>query len=287
MSDPTIIAPSAVPKHIINAITQYGDSRADDGLASGPALGKVIAAINEHYGPALRATLPAALAPTEQAGEVGFIRAAQNIIARGFQSNGPSDATTIGSLIALFSSPACRAALAARQAPTVPKLDYDLLKLTLEQSQERLRQADEAIAKRDATALRVAQCAGEFARDAARQAPTEAPKLDQEVSTDIMGAIARGWCAPINAAKVMDSDLAIAIAREVDAVLAARQAPDSRDAAAVLPPPIGYARKQDLLTYSPAWMAYSAKPAAENGHEAVALFSEDQVRAAITQEKAQ
>lgn len=56
-------------------------------------------------------------APTEQAGEAEFIRAAQNIIARGFQPNGPSDATTIGSLIALFTSPDCRAALAARQAP--------------------------------------------------------------------------------------------------------------------------------------------------------------------------
>jgi hypothetical protein len=58
--------------------------------------------------------------------------------------------------------------IAARPAPTVPKLDYDLLKLMLEQAQERLRQAEDAIAKRDATALRVAQCAGEFARDAAR-----------------------------------------------------------------------------------------------------------------------
>lgn len=71
------------------------------------------------------------------------------------------------------------AALAARQAPnTVPRLDYDLLKLTLEQTQERLRQADEAIAKRDATALRVAQCAGEFARDAAR------PVVDGAVERD-------------------------------------------------------------------------------------------------------
>lgn len=36
-----------VPRNVINAITQYGDSRADNGLASGPALDKAIAAIRE------------------------------------------------------------------------------------------------------------------------------------------------------------------------------------------------------------------------------------------------
>jgi hypothetical protein len=46
----------SVPMHIINAITQYGDARADDGLASGPALGNVVRSIREHYGPAIKAT---------------------------------------------------------------------------------------------------------------------------------------------------------------------------------------------------------------------------------------
>lgn len=32
---------------------------------------------------------------------------------------------------------------------------------------------------------------------------------------DIMGAVARGWCAPKNEDKVMDSDLALAISEEV------------------------------------------------------------------------
>lgn len=63
--------------------------------------------------------------------------------------------------------------IATRQP--VSQTDHDLLKLTLEQTQELLRQADEAIAKRDATALRVATCAGEFARDAARCQPVSAP----------------------------------------------------------------------------------------------------------------
>jgi hypothetical protein len=37
----------------------------------------------------------------------------------------------------------------------------------------------------------------------------------------ILEAVARGWCAPANEQKVMDSDLAIAIAKEVEAELAA------------------------------------------------------------------
>ena len=43
-------------------------------------------------------------------------------------------------------------------------------------------------------------------------APTPAAK-------DILGAVARGWCHPINAKKVMDPDLAIAISAEVNALL--------------------------------------------------------------------
>lgn len=44
--------------------------------------------------------------------------------------------------------------------------------------------------------------------------------------------------------------------------------------------PLGWARKQDLLTYAPCWMAYTVKPAPENGHEPVALYSQDQLDAA-------
>lgn len=83
---------------------------------------------------------------------------------------------------------AARAVIAARQAPTVQKLDYDLLKLTMEQTQERLRQAEEAIAKRDATALRVAQCAGEFARDAARPAPDSRDAWPEEPTPEMQAA---------------------------------------------------------------------------------------------------
>lgn len=38
---------------------------------------------------------------------------------------------------------------------------------------------------------------------------------------ELLGAIARGWCTPVNEKKVMDSDLAIAIAEEVVKYLAA------------------------------------------------------------------
>jgi len=41
----------------------------------------------------------------------------------------------------------------------------------------------------------------------------------QPAAKDILGAVARGWCHPINAKKVMDSDLAIAISAEVNALL--------------------------------------------------------------------
>jgi hypothetical protein len=69
-----------------------------------------------------------------------------------------------------------RALLAASGQPVtqgadaVSRLDYDMMKLTLDQTLDRLRQAEEAIVKRDATALRVAQCAGEFAREAVQGA---------------------------------------------------------------------------------------------------------------------
>lgn len=36
---------------------------------------------------------------------------------------------------------------------------------------------------------------------------------------DILGAVARGWCHPINANKEFDPDLAIAISAEVNAIL--------------------------------------------------------------------
>jgi len=42
---------------------------------------------------------------------------------------------------------------------------------------------------------------------------------------DIMGAVARGWCAPENESKMMDSDLAIAISHEVYKILAALATP--------------------------------------------------------------
>ena len=37
---------------------------------------------------------------------------------------------------------------------------------------------------------------------------------------ELLGAIARGWCTPVNEKKVMDSDLAIAIAEEIVKYLA-------------------------------------------------------------------
>ena len=38
---------------------------------------------------------------------------------------------------------------------------------------------------------------------------------------EIAGAVARGWCAPENAQKEMDSDLAYAVTREIEALLQA------------------------------------------------------------------
>ena len=40
-------------------------------------------------------------------------------------------------------------------------------------------------------------------------------------ASQILGAVARGWCHPENSAKAMDSDLALAIAAEIAALLAA------------------------------------------------------------------
>jgi hypothetical protein len=45
---------------------------------------------------------------------------------------------------------------------------------------------------------------------------------------DIVGAVARGWCTPTNASKVMDSDLALTIAAEVHKLLAAAPALSER-----------------------------------------------------------
>jgi hypothetical protein len=49
--------------------------------------------------------------------------------------------------------------------------------------------------------------------------------------------------------------------------------------------PIAWARKQDLLQRDPCFMAYIDKPAAENGHEPVALHSQDQIEAAVAAER--
>ena len=42
---------------------------------------------------------------------------------------------------------------------------------------------------------------------------------------DLLGAVARGWCAPENEKKEMDSDLAVAIAKEVQSLYACPPAP--------------------------------------------------------------
>lgn len=49
--------------------------------------------------------------------------------------------------------------------------------------------------------------------------------------------------------------------------------------------PIGYARAQDLLLYREVWAGYSNKPADENGHPPVALYTQDQVNAMLTAER--
>jgi len=58
-------------------------------------------------------------------------------------------------------------------------------------------------------------------RDAEKRALSAQPvALDGDADPEILGAVARGWCAPANAHKVMDSDLAFAIAQEVERVIA-------------------------------------------------------------------
>ena len=47
-----------------------------------------------------------------------------------------------------------------------------------------------------------------------------APPLREMSYEELLGAIARGWCTPVNEKKVMDSDLAIAIAEEIVKYLA-------------------------------------------------------------------
>ena len=37
----------------------------------------------------------------------------------------------------------------------------------------------------------------------------------KDLDTELLGAIARGWCSKKNSSKVMDGDLAVAIAKEV------------------------------------------------------------------------
>ena len=54
---------------------------------------------------------------------------------------------------------------------------------------------------------------------------------------EIMGAVARGWCHPANESKVMDEQLAMAIAEEVTvALLASRE------------PHLGYATTREMIT---------------------------------------
>ena len=62
--------------------------------------------------------------------------------------------------------------------------------------------------------------------DAGFELPFSAPPLWEPNYEELLGAIARGWCTSVNEKKVMDSDLAIAIAEEVVKYLAAaRKAP--------------------------------------------------------------
>ena len=41
--------------------------------------------------------------------------------------------------------------------------------------------------------------------------------------------------------------------------------------------PVGYARKQNLLTYDPVCVMYAKEPQPENGHKAVPLYTQDQL----------
>jgi hypothetical protein len=53
-----------------------------------------------------------------------------------------------------------------------------------------------------------------------------APAPAALTAEQILGAVARGWCHPRNKFKVMDPDLAIAIAAEVSAMIAAAHVPE-------------------------------------------------------------
>jgi hypothetical protein len=47
----------------------------------------------------------------------------------------------------------------------------------------------------------------------------ELQPMDHPTIEEIRGAVARGWCAPVNSHKEMDAELASAIANEVHALL--------------------------------------------------------------------
>lgn len=51
---------------------------------------------------------------------------------------------------------------------------------------------------------------------------TDQAPMSDELLSEIRGAVARGWCAPANSHKVMDTDLALAIADEIYTAYAAR-----------------------------------------------------------------
>jgi len=59
------------------------------------------------------------------------------------------------------------------------------------------------------------------------------PKIESSriKPTDLLGAVARGWCHPKNEHKEFDADLAIAIASEVNDLLLLGPLPDKPDAA--------------------------------------------------------
>lgn len=54
----------------------------------------------------------------------------------------------------------------------------------------------------------------------------EVPPVPEGPDPELMGAIARGWCAPANAQKEMDPELALAIAEEVRPLLKGPESPD-------------------------------------------------------------
>lgn len=54
----------------------------------------------------------------------------------------------------------------------------------------------------------------------------DAPPVPEGPDPELLGAIARGWCAPANAQKEMDPELALAIAEEVRPLLRGPEEPD-------------------------------------------------------------